>query len=175
MEKQVKGTTLECVKGDISSQDDVEAVVNAANARLTPGGGVAGVIHRVAGPELYEECKTHAPIETGESVMTEGYNLPNKWVIHALGPVYEETHKSDELLANCYKNALRLADEKGVKSIAFPAISTGAFGYPIDEAAQVSLDAISEVLPDLESVESVRFVLYDDKHLQVYEDNLSKL
>lgn len=153
---------IECVTGDIVRQPDVEAVVNAANAELMPGGGVAGAIHRAAGPGLAEECRPMAPIRPGQAVISGGHNLPNPWVIHCLGPVYGIDEPADTLLGACYDNALRLADEKGISSIAFPAISTGAFGYPPEPAARVCVKALKQILPDLERVKLIRFVLVDD-------------
>src|SRR5690606_5032157 len=124
---RVDGVTVECVTGDIAGQADITAVVNAANAQLQPGGGVAGAIHRAAGPGLAEECRPLAPIRPGEAVLTSGHRLPNRDVIHCLGPVYGVDRPEAELLAACYKNALRLAEEHAIDSIAFPAVSTGAF------------------------------------------------
>ncbi|MGK7368954.1 MAG: macro domain-containing protein, partial [Candidatus Halalkalibacterium sp. M3_1C_030] len=135
----ISGITLEIKRGDIASQDDIEAVVNAANAELRTGGGVAGAIHRAAGPGLTEETRPLAPISPGEAVITGGHNLPNNYVIHCLGPVYGRDKPEEELLANCYKNALQLAEDEGIESVAFPAISTGAFGYPTEAAARVAL------------------------------------
>lgn len=153
---------IECVTGDIANQTDADAIVNAANAQLRTGGGVAGAIHSAAGPDLAEECQPMAPIKPGEAVISSGHNLPNSWVIHCLGPVYGTDYPADELLAACYRNALHLADEKSIGRVAFPAISTGAFGYPPDAAAQVCAQAVSEVLPDLQHVELIRFVLFDE-------------
>ena len=154
---QLHGVTIECVQGDITRQADVDAIVNAANAQLRPGGGVAGAIHRAAGPGLDAQCRPIAPIKPGQAVMTGACNLPNKHVIHCLGPVYGYDEPSAELLASCYRNALRLADEAGLASIAFPAISTGIFGYPIDEAAQVAMQAVVGELPRLSHLKLVRF------------------
>ncbi|MEN2995438.1 MAG: macro domain-containing protein [Acetomicrobium sp.] len=147
MEKKISGVTIECVKGDITRQPDVTAVVNAANAWLKPGGGVAGAIHRAAGPELDKECRPLAPIKPGQAVITGGHNLPNKYVIHCLGPRYGVDKPEDRLLSDCYRNALKLADEHEIDSIAFPAISTGVFGYPVQEAAEVALRTVKETIP----------------------------
>ncbi len=160
---------IECVTGDISNQPDVDAVVNAANAELMPGGGVAGAIHRAAGPGLAEECRPMAPIRPGEAVLSGAQNLPNEWVIHCLGPVYGLDKPAEGLLAACYDNALRLAEEKGIASLAFPAISTGAFGYPPEPAAEVCAEAVKRVLPHLERVRLIRFVLFDDGDRQVMQ------
>lgn len=166
--------TIECVKGDITDQPDMDAVVNAANAELMPGGGVAGAIHRAAGPALAEECKSMAPISPGEAVISSGHELPNAWVIHCLGPVYGVDEPADRLLADCYRNALRLAEEKGIASVAFPAISTGAFGYPADEAARVCAQTLGQRLPELKQVQCVRFVLFDDNGKKELEKALSQ-
>lgn len=175
MERAVGNVTIECVKGDITRQDGFDAVVNAANAQLMPGGGVAGAIHRAAGPGLAEECRPLAPIRPGQAVITGGHGLPNPYVIHCLGPVYGKDVPSDVLLADCYRNALRLADERGLASVAFPAISTGVFGYPLAEAAQVAIGAVAETAPSLKRVRTVRFVLHDDTALGLHERALAAL
>jgi O-acetyl-ADP-ribose deacetylase len=167
--------TVECVLGDITSQDDVEAVVNAANAWLAPGGGVAGAIHRASGPGLAEEAVPLGPIEPGEAVITGAHRLPNHYVIHTLGPVYGQDRPEAELLGGCYRNSLALAEENSVESIAFPAISTGIFGYPVEEAAAVALGTIREEADSLEHVRLVRFVLHSASDLQVHERVLSEL
>jgi O-acetyl-ADP-ribose deacetylase (regulator of RNase III) len=165
----IGGKTVQIVKGNIVEQDDIDAVVNAANAQLAPGGGVAGAIHRAAGTALYEECKKYAPIKPGEAVVTSGYGLPNKYVIHTLGPRYGIDHPEDEILRRCYENSLRLADEKRIKSVAFPAISTGVFGYPVKEASRVALRAIQDALPQLVHVDMVRLVLFSEED---YEEHI---
>jgi len=175
MEKTISGVTIECVKGDITRQPDVTAVVNAANAWLRPGGGVAGAIHRAAGPGLEEECRPLAPIKPGQAVITGGHNLPNKYIIHCLGPRYGIDKPEDKLLADCYRNALKLADEHNIDSIAFPAISTGIFGYPVEEAAEVALKTIKEVIPTLKHVKKIRFVLHSDRDLKIHEKVLESL
>lgn len=175
MELVVSGVKIECVQGDIVRQVGFDAVVNAANAELRMGGGVAGAIHRAAGPGLEEECRPLAPIRPGQAVITGGHRLPNRYVIHCLGPVYGIDEPSDQLLAECYRNALKLAEQHGISSIAFPAISTGAFGYPMEEAAEVALRTILEMTPFLKSVKVIRFVLRDDKALRVHEDTLARL
>jgi len=153
----------------------VEAVVNAANARLEPGGGVAGAIHRTAGPGLAEEARPLGPIEPGESVITGAHGLPNRYVVHTLGPVYGQDHPEAELLASCYRNSIALAEENGVESIAFPGISTGIFGYPVEEAARVALGTIQQEADSLEHVRLVRFVLFGERDLEVHERVLSEL
>lgn len=175
IEKIISGVTIECVKGDIAKQPDITAVVNAANAWLKPGGGVAGAIHRAAGPGLEEECRPLAPIKPGQAVITGGHNLPNRYVIHCLGPRWGIDKPEDKLLADCYRNALKLADEHKIDSIAFPAISTGIFGYPVEEAAKVALKTIKEVIPTLKHVKKIRFVLHSDRDLTVHEKVLASL
>lgn len=175
MIKEVDGVVLETLQGDITSQPDIEAVVNAANAQLMPGGGVAGAIHRAAGPKLAEECKSLAPIKPGEAVITDAYNLPNSFVIHCLGPVYGVDKPEDELLKKCYVNALDIADRNNISSIAFPAISTGAFGYPFREATEIAVKTVIEKAKDLKNVKKVRFVLFGEKDLQIYDEILSQL
>lgn len=172
MRRTSGAVTVECVRGDITAQSDVDAVVNAANARLEPGGGVAGAIHRAAGPGLAAEARPLGPIRPGEAVITGGHGLPNRFVIHALGPVYGQDHPADELLAACYRNSLALAEENGAVSVAFPAISTGVFGYPVEEAAKVALGTVREEARKLRAVRLVRFVLFGESDLEVHEQAL---
>ena len=169
------GVTIELVQGNIVEQDDLDAVVNAANAQLQMGGGVAGAIHRAAGPGLADETRPLAPIQPGEAVTTGGHALPNDHVIHVLGPVYGRDEPSDELLRAGYENALREAEEHGVVSLGVPALSTGAFGFPMAPAARIALHTMLEAAPSLESVTHVRFVLFDEEALSVHEDALSEL
>ena len=173
METEVNGVKLEAIQGDIASQADMEAVVNAANAELQTGGGVAGALHRAAGPELAKVGAAYAPVSPGEAVITEAFQLPNDYVIHCLGPVYGQDKPEDRLLAECYRNALQRAEEKRVESIAFPSISTGAFGYPVDEAIRVALPAVVNTLGTLRTVKHVRFVLFSEADLKKYEQFLS--
>jgi O-acetyl-ADP-ribose deacetylase len=175
MRREFGAVTIECIQGDITSQQDVDAVVNAANARLAPGGGVAGAIHRAAGPDLAAEAVPLGPIEPGEAVITGAHGLPNRYVIHTLGPVYGQDRPEAELLARCYRNSLALAEDNGVESIAFPAISTGIFGYPAEEAAEVALQTVREEVEEFERVRLVRFVLFGEKDLEVHEMALSGL
>jgi O-acetyl-ADP-ribose deacetylase (regulator of RNase III) len=152
----------------------MKAVVNAANAELRSGGGVAGAIHRAAGPELERVCRPLAPISPGEAVITEAFRLPNDWVIHCLGPVYGRDQPEDELLASCFLQALQLAEQHQIPSIAFPAISTGIFGYPLAEAARVVLSAIRSQASQLDKVEHIRLVLYGEHDLEVVEQVLQE-
>ena len=168
-------TVVECRRGDITDQPDIDAIVNAANAELRPGGGVAGAIHRAAGPGLYAECRPLAPIRPGDAVLTGGHRLPNRFVIHCLGPVYGVDVPSDALLADCYSNALRRAREHRARSVAFPAISAGIFGYPMREAAMVAVRTVADQLGEAPVLDRVRFVLFDDRALRVYEGLLDDL
>ncbi len=166
--KVINNITIECVQDDITKQSDVETIVNAANAWLKPGGGVAGAIHRAAGPELEKECQKYAPIKVGEAVITKAYNLPNKYVIHCLGPRYEIDKPEDKLLACCYINVLKLAEENKITSIAFPAISTGIFGYPIEEATKVVFEVIKDMSNELKFIKIIKFVLFSKQDYEVY-------
>jgi O-acetyl-ADP-ribose deacetylase (regulator of RNase III) len=169
--REFHGVVVECVRGDITDQSGIEAVVNAANAQLAPGGGVAGAIHKKAGPGLFEECKPLAPIKTGDAVITSGHGLPNPWCIHVLGPVYASSSDPAGELASCYREALKIADDKSLTSLATPAVSTGIFGYPVAEAAEVALGAVAQQARTLEHVMLVRFVLWggDDHAAHVRE------
>lgn len=171
--RKIKGIVVECVLGNIVSQPDMDTVVNAANAELRIGGGVAGAIHRAAGPGLEVECRPLAPIRPGQAAITGAHDLPNRFIIHCLGPVYGRDEPADGLLASCYRNALHLAEQNDVVSIAFPAISTGAFGYPMEAAAQIALSTVLDELPRLSSVKHIRFVLFDDIaaeiHIRIFE------
>jgi O-acetyl-ADP-ribose deacetylase (regulator of RNase III) len=175
MKRIFRNIEFDAVMGDIARQPDVEAVVNAANAQLQTGGGVAGALHRAAGPELYNECRKLAPIKPGEAVITKAYNLPNNYVIHCLGPVYGKDTPEDKLLANCYKNALRLAEKHQVRSIAFPSLSTGAFGYPIEEAVNVTFNAILAELQGLKHLQKIKFVLFSEQDLKLYLKKIEDL
>jgi O-acetyl-ADP-ribose deacetylase (regulator of RNase III) len=175
MKTSFSGVEVEIVQGDITRQQDMDAVVNAANAELRSGGGVAGAIHRAAGPELEKVCRPLAPIAPGEAVITEAFQLPNDWVIHCLGPVYGRDKPEDQLLANCYRNALRLAENHQIGSVAFPAISTGIFGYPIQQAARVILQTLRDEADRLTVVEHIRMVLYSEQDKQLFAKTLEDL
>jgi O-acetyl-ADP-ribose deacetylase len=154
-------------RGDITKLD-VDAIVNAANTTLLGGGGVDGAIHRAAGPELLAECRTLGGCRPGEAKITRGYNLPARFIIHTVGPVWSGgTRGEGEVLANCYRNSLRLAVENGIKTIAFPAISCGAYRYPISKAAQIALDTTRELLAS-ENIDKVIFVAMNDEILEAY-------
>jgi len=172
-ETEVAGTQLVLVRGDIT-KEKVEAIVNAANPQLTPGGGVSGAIHRAGGPEVTEAAarirRERGPLRTGEAVITPGGSLPAKWVIHTVGPVWHGGMKGEpELLAKAYRSCLALAVERGIRSIAFPSISTGVYGYPVDQAARVALQAIRDFLAEHPgTLSEVRFVLFSQSDFDVY-------
>ena len=150
---------LEVVRGDIT-EETVDAIVNAANSSLLGGGGVDGAIHRAAGPELVHACRLHGGCKTGQAKTTSGFDLAARWIIHTVGPVWQGGGEGEpELLASCYREALREADEKSARSVAFPAISTGIYGYPGDLAAHVAVETVREAQT---SVERVRFVCFDE-------------
>jgi O-acetyl-ADP-ribose deacetylase (regulator of RNase III) len=160
---------LEAVKGDITAEA-VDAIVNAANTSLLGGGGVDGAIHRAAGPELLEACRPLGGCPTGDAKATPGFRLPARWVIHTVGPVWRGGSAGEaELLASCYRRSLEVADGLGARSVAFPAISTGVYGYPAEEAATIAVDTIRSTPT---SVEVVRLVAFDDRTLALYEERL---
>ncbi|SIS42716.1 macro domain-containing protein [Salimicrobium flavidum] len=159
---------IEFVQGDISNQPEIEAVVNAANKELRTGGGVAGAIHRKAGSDLEEAGRPYAPLKPGEAVVTEGFGLPNKYVIHTLGPVYGVDEPSEELLGSCYRESLKRAEENDMKSVAFPLISTGAFGYPLEAGIRVALETVENYSSLSERLELVRFVIFSDEEFEVF-------
>ena len=165
-------TSLEAVRGDITRQA-VDAIVNAANSTLLGGGGVDGAIHRAAGPELLEECRSLGGCPTGEVRITRGYRLPARYVIHAVGPVWSGGRRGEPaLLRSCYERSLALAEEHELRSIAFPAISTGAYGYPIEAATRVAVETVRNSLERPSSLELVRFVCFSDQDWHIYLDQL---
>ena len=156
------------IKSDIT-QLEVDAIVNAANKSLLGGGGVDGAIHRVAGSELLDECKTLSGCETGEAKLTKGYKLKASYVIHTVGPVWNDgTRGEDQLLANCYKNSLQLANNISLKSIAFPAISTGVYRFPIDRACRIVLESIRNYLKSDNSINEIYLVCFDQDVFDQY-------
>jgi O-acetyl-ADP-ribose deacetylase len=161
---------MEVGEGDIT-KFQAEAIVNAANTTLLGGGGVDGAIHRAAGPELLEECRSLGGCNTGEAKITRGYKLTAKWVIHTAGPVWRDgKHGEDELLASCYRNSLDLAAKNGVKSIAFPTISTGAYRFPLERAAAIAVGEVRKFLEINAIPERVTFVCFGREALQIYQD-----
>jgi O-acetyl-ADP-ribose deacetylase (regulator of RNase III) len=176
MKVQIKRTTLELVEGDITALD-TDAIVNAANERLAHGGGVAGVISRKGGPTIQREStawvRQHGPVSTGSAAITSGGNLKARHVIHAVGPVYDGTARSAELLGSAVRAALQMADGHGLKSVALPAISTGIFGYPLEEAARVMLGAAIAYLRGATSLEWVVFCLYGQPTFDIFARELA--
>ena len=178
MRVELKSAALELVQGDITAQD-TDAIVNAANSSLLGGGGVDGAIHRAGGPDILAECRLLGGCAAGDAKITTGGRLKAKYVIHAVGPIYwqQGAERAAELLASAYRRSLEVAAEHGVQSVAFPAISTGAYGYPMDEAAQVALQTVLDYLDaqDGEGIRLVRFVLYGSQAYQVFQRVLSQL
>ncbi len=163
---------IELYKGDITKLE-VDAIVNAANRSLLGGGGVDGAIHRAAGKELLEECRLLNGCATGDAKITNGYNLPAKYVIHTVGPVWSGSKKDAELLRSCYIRSLEIAKDKGLKSIAFPNISTGVYGYPKDEAAGIAITAVKDFLNTNKLPEKIIFAVFDEENYEIYEDMLN--
>jgi len=163
------------IAGDITQQD-VDAIVNAANSTLLGGGGVDGAIHRAAGPELLAECRTLGGCVTGQAKITRGYKLSAKWVIHTVGPVWRDgNHREDELLASCYRSCFELAKQHGIKTVAFPSISTGAYGFPMDRAARIAVREAKDFLERNEAVEKVILVCFGADALEIYKRVLTEI
>lgn len=170
----VHRSQVELVEGDLVAQD-VDALVNAANSSLLGGGGVDGAIHRAAGPELLAECRTLGGCPTGDARLTRGYRLRARYVIHAVGPVYRGHPQDAELLSAAHRSSLELASLHHIRSLAFPAISTGAYGYPLDEAAEVALQTVRRYLEAHPEIELVRFVLWGERALTAYQRAAQKV
>ena len=165
---------IEVVEGDITKQR-VDAIVNAANTTLLGGGGVDGAIHRAAGPELLEECRKLGGCATGQAKITKGYRLAAKWVIHTVGPVWRDGNQGeDELLAGCYRNSLALAELNGVRTIAFPSISTGAYGFPMERAARIAVTEIKNAFERKSSIEKVVLVCFGKSAFEVHQKALQE-
>ena len=175
MEIKIGRARLELLEGDITQQD-TEAIVNAANRSLLGGGGVDGAIHRAAGPELLTECRSLGGCETGDAKITKGYRLKARHVIHTVGPIYHSAGKrAPELLASCYRRSLEVASGNKLNSVAFPSISTGAYGYPLEEAAFLALKTVVDYMKGHPDIQLVRFVLYGKDAYQAYEKALKDL
>lgn len=168
---------MKTMRGDITKITSVEAIVNAANNSLLGGGGVDGAIHRAAGPELLQECRTLHGCETGQAKITKAYRLPCKYVIHTVGPVWHGgAYGEEELLASCYKNSLNLAVQNGIRTIAFPSISTGVYGYPVEKAAKTAMTAVHTFQAENPGkLDLVLWVLFDERTERVYEQERNKL
>lgn len=172
---QIGASRLELVEGDITRQD-TEAIVNAANSSLLGGGGVDGAIHRAGGPQILEECRKIGGCPTGEARITSGGRLAAKWVIHTVGPIYRDGKQGEPgLLAGAFRSSLTLASDRGIKTIAFPSISTGAYGYPLAEAARIALTSALDYLRAHPEIALVRFVLFGPAAYQAYEAALAEL
>lgn len=175
MEIKINKGILSLVEDDITGQN-TEAIVNAANKSLRGGGGVDGAIHRAGGAKILEECIKIGVCETGEAVITAGGNLKARYVIHTVGPVYKDgLHDEAKLLRNAYQNSLKLASSRGIKSIAFPSISTGAYGYPVEDAAEIALKTAITYLQTHKEIKLICFVLFGQKTYEVYEKVLKRL
>jgi len=166
---------IEIIQGDIT-QLTVDAIVNAANEELMPGGGVCGAIHRAAGAGLWEECRPLRGCATGEAKITKGYNLPAKWVIHTVGPVWEGgNYGEDELLASCYRQSLALAEQYQIKTIAFPAISTGVYGFPMERACKIAIAEVKKFFQQTNSLEQVIFVCFGQSAYDLYTKTMPEV
>lgn len=172
-----KQTRIRMVQGDITKISDAEAIVNAANNSLLGGGGVDGAIHRAAGPRLLEECRMLHGCNTGEAKITKAYDLQCEYVIHTVGPIWSGGRSNEaELLANCYRNSLKIALEHNIRSVAFPSISTGVYSYPLEEAAQIAVRTVNEFIEGHQGeLDLVEWVLFDRKSYEVYSRELDKL
>ena len=175
MEKTIGSTKLSLVRGDITAED-TDAIVNAANSRLAGGGGVDGAIHRAGGPRIMEECRKIGSCPPGSAVITTGGRLKARYVIHTVGPVYRDgKHGEEPVLASAYRESLKKALENGLKTVSFPSISTGVYGYPVEEAAETALKTVIEFIKKNNNLDLVRFVLFSDNDLAAYTSVLERL
>ena len=175
MKTKIGSATLELVQGDIT-KESTDAIANAANTSLLGGGGVDGAIHRAGGPAILEECKELAGCATGDAKITTGGNLKARHVIHTVGPVYRDGKQGEpDLLTNCYRRSLEVAREHGIKSIAFPSISTGVYSYPVDDAARIALSTVKQELKQHGQIDLVRFVLFDKRTFDAYAQAMESL
>ena len=175
MRSENVSSRIEAVEGDITKQK-VDAIVNAANTTLLGGGGVDGAIHRAAGPELLAECRTLGGCATGQAKITKGYKLPAQWVIHTVGPVWRDgNHGEDELLASCYRSCFALAGEHGIQTVAFPSISTGAYGFPMERAARIAVTETKAFLERNGTVKKVRLVCFGANALDIHQTAVREL
>ena len=175
MRQTIGQVQIEAVRGDITRQPDVQIIVNAANAQLKGGGGVDGAIHRAAGPALVKASRALGPIEPGEAVITPAFDLPNDWVVHCVGPVYSAHRPVARQLARCYTQAMALAEQAQATSVAFPAISTGVYGYPLDEAGPIAVRAVAAAAQSARFVRVVRFVLFSGEALHTFNAAMKSL
>ncbi len=175
MQVTIHQSTIEVVQGDITQQD-IEAIGNAANSALAGGGGVDGAVHRAGGPTIMSELRAkYKGCPTGSAVITGGGNLKAKYVIHAVGPRYSGSPKDPELLSGAYRKSLELCTQNKISSIAFPSISTGIYGYPVEEASRIALKTVADYLKDHPEIKSVRFVLFDSRTFDIYKDALKEI
>jgi len=175
VEAKIGATTLSLVRGDITAEE-TDAIVNAANSNLSGGGGVDGAIHRAGGPSIMQECRKIGSCPAGSAVVTSGGRLKARYVIHTVGPIYRDgTHGEAKTLASAYRESLKKAVENGVNTLAFPSISTGVYGYPVQDAASTALAAVIEFIRENSGLDLVRFVLFSDSDLQAYCGALKKL
>lgn len=174
MKYTINKSILELIQGDITKQE-TDAIVNSANSDLTPGGGVSGAIHRAAGSGLLEECRRLNGCKTGEAKISAGHDLKARYVIHTVGPIYGNTNNDAMLLASCYEQSLRLASQYKIESVAFPSISTGVFGYPVDEASEIALRTVIGFLTRHPEIKLVRIVLFSPGDYKIYESTLREL
>ncbi|MGZ3579328.1 MAG: O-acetyl-ADP-ribose deacetylase [Syntrophales bacterium] len=175
MEVKINNSILSLIEGDLT-EEETDAIVNAANSRLAGGGGVDGAIHRAGGPSIMQECRKIGGCPTGQAVITTAGNLKAKYVIHAVGPVYQGGKKGEAtLLKSAHLESLKLVSSKKLKSVAFPAISTGVYGYPVDEAAHIALTTVIDYLKEHTDIELVRFVLFGHKTYEIFAEELRKI